>query len=508
MLGRYLDLGTPVARDHPLNRDLAASWLGLPTRAGGSRILDVVGTAHATRSSDVTWVPGPGEFAGLNVPVTGNGQPASFVLSSPAFTVSAWARAASLGAGGFGSVLFGVFKDNALGEYAFVNFSGTSAALWASITGGDAHSPSAFGSSTSGPWVHYAWVRTGNSGNHFLYVNGVRVGDLSSGAAWFASGGTPYLHVGGRPDTANCAWGGPYADVEVRNRALSATEVAALYDQARRGYPDTLRRWSRRAYLFAQVALDPRTGDLAVTQAGNTLAAAGTVAVAASAGVTQGDQAGAAAGAVAVAGAAAITQAGDSVASAGAVAVAGAGSPTQDGQTVASAGATEIAGAVTLTQADHTLAGAGAVTATGAAALAADGDTLASAGTTAIGGSGVMTQDGQTSAAAGTVTVVGASAVTPAEDALAAAGATLVGGAGVLAQAGQELAAAGVVAVAGSAAITQASHTLAAAGFAGGPPAPRVSPGTWARADRAGEWGRAAGSGDWAPAVYTGTWGV
>lgn len=240
-----IDILDPVA-DHPLNHGLAAWWPGLDGQSGGRTAFDAAGISHATLSSDTTWLSGVGQFAALNVPVGAVGQPTPRAVTGPTFTVSGWAQATSLGAGVYGSVLFGIYRSNALGEYTFVNFSGTSVALWSYAgSGSEYHAGTAFGSSVNNQWKYYTFVRTGNSGNYYLYIDGVLIGSTTSGAAWI-TGGVPYLHIGGRPDVAGCAWGGPFADVRVYSRSMDAGEAAALYDQARRGHPDTLRRWSPR----------------------------------------------------------------------------------------------------------------------------------------------------------------------------------------------------------------------------------------------------------------------
>lgn len=242
--------GTALNTRHPLANGLRAWWAGLRTVAGGKTVYSLTGLNHPTRAADLTWVPGVRGESGLNIPVTGNGLPTGYALTGPAFTVSAWMQSASMGGGGFGSVVFGVFRDNAVSSYCFVNAVTTGLSVWSTVEG---YGGSSFGTISNGNWIHVAWVRTGNSGSYLWYVNGVLGATLASGAAWM-TGGVPYLHVGGRPDVANCALGGQASDVIVHDRGLSQTEVRDLYDESRRGYTRLLNRQQPRVFVGAQAA--------------------------------------------------------------------------------------------------------------------------------------------------------------------------------------------------------------------------------------------------------------
>ena len=166
-----------------------------------------------------------------------------------------------------------------------------------------------------------------------------------------------------------------------------------------------------------------------------------------SAAITQAAQSVAAAGVVAVVGVASITQDGQTVAAVGVVAVVGVASITQDGQTVSAAGNVgnvPILGSAAITQDGQTVAAAGVVAIVGVASITQDGNTLAAAGNVGnvpILGSAAITQDGQTVSAAGVVTIVGAASIT---------------------QDGQTVSAAGAVAIVGGASMTQDGNTLAA----------------------------------------------
>lgn len=150
-------------------------------------------------------------------------------------------------------------------------------------------------------------------------------------------------------------------------------------------------------------------GSASLTQAAQSVAAAGVVAIVGVAAVTQAGQTVAAAGVVTVRGAASIAQAAQSVAAAGAVAIVGAASIAQDGQTVSAAGNVgnvPILGSADLTQDSNTVAAAGVVAVVGVAATAQDGQTVAAVGAVAIVGAGAVTQDGNTLAATAALDLV------------------------------------------------------------------------------------------------------
>lgn len=193
-------------------------------------------------------------------------------------------------------------------------------------------------------------------------------------------------------------------------------------------------------------ALSGVTGDAAITQAADTLSAAGTVEIA---------------------GAASVTQAADTTSAAGTVAVDGAASITQAANTTSAAGTVDIAGALAVTQADDTLSSAGTVgtvTSTGDAAITQASDSVSAAGTVDIAGTASVTQAGDTTSAAGVVDVAGVASITQAADTASAAGTVAVAGAAAITQAGDTTSAAGAVAVAGAASVTQAGDTLTATG--------------------------------------------
>ena len=207
------------------------------------------------------------------------------------------------------------------------------------------------------------------------------------------------------------------------------------------------------------------TGDLSVTQAGDTLSATGAVALQAAATPTQAGDTLSATGAVALQAAATPTQAGDTLSAAGALDIQAVATPTQAGDTLSAAGAVALQAAATPTQAGDTLSSAGAVALQAVATPTQAGDTLSATGAVAIVGDLSVTQAGDTLSAQGGATVItGDLSVTQAGDTLSATGAVALQAAATPTQAGDTLSAAGAVALQAAATPTQAGDTLSSAG--------------------------------------------
>ena len=140
-----------------------------------------------------------------------------------------------------------------------------------------------------------------------------------------------------------------------------------------------------------------------ISEAADTLSAAGTITVQVTAAITEAADTLAATGAVLVQGAAAIAESTDTLAAAG------------------TAAGNEITGTASITEAGDTLAAVGAITAQGTAAISEAGDTLSAAGTITAQGTAAITEAGDTLSAAGAVLVTAASAMSEAADTLEAA---------------------------------------------------------------------------------------
>ncbi len=227
----------------------------------------------------------------------------------------------------------------------------------------------------------------------------------------------------------------------VWKRALSVDEIRQLYAEpyAFIQPPQPYRRF------FGPTLASGVTGSASITQAENTVSAAGTVAITGAASITQAANTVSVAGTVDITATASITQADSIVSSTGTVAIVGSAAITQADGTVSSAGAVAIVGDSALTQAANTVSAIGAVAITGAASITQASNTVTAEATSGSIAEANITQAGNTLSAAGAVAITGAASLT---------------------QTGT-VAAAGTVLISAAAAITQAANTVSAAGYSG-----------------------------------------
>lgn len=242
----------PVIRDHPLNTGRLAWWLGLPSQAGTGNLYDLMGTYHAAASGTVQWTPS-GDFA---APVLDG----STIYRAPA---------ASLGDTKDGPATWGVrftpdaaFVSNiSIYPILFARWTDTyTDYIWSqtlvAFPDGTVHADTPGGFNYHAPWTPVAgvesmliWTWNGSRNGFAFYINGVAqsVTEDAWGPPTVSSSGAPFV-LGGHPTTRQIS--GLLSEAFFWNRVLSAGEVATLYDQSRRGYPDLLRRTPRRALFL------------------------------------------------------------------------------------------------------------------------------------------------------------------------------------------------------------------------------------------------------------------
>lgn len=242
----------PVNRACGLNAGLVSWWLNLPNRFGGGglRFRDLCRRNHGTLTNGPTWVGGgrPGGWGALS---TAN---ASDRVNVPEFfagfnkvvnTVSLWFYARGLANA---PVLF----SSGNSEVHFFGEVDATHIYW--NTGGGNSFRTYSVSLSAGRWYHLAFCRTGAGDSGTLYLDG---NTLSSYAGSMDGSGTVSgtdLWVGNY-FSAGLGLDGLTDDFRAYSgRGLSASEVLALYQDSRRGHPDTLRRPSRRAWFVPAAA--------------------------------------------------------------------------------------------------------------------------------------------------------------------------------------------------------------------------------------------------------------
>lgn len=165
-------------------------------------------------------------------------------------------------------------------------------------------------------------------------------------------------------------------------------------------------------------------------------------------------------------GTASITEAGDTAAAVGTVALAAAASITESADTVSSTSTLAIAAALASTEAGDTASSASTLALAGAANIAEAGDTSSSTSTLAIAAALAATETGDTSSATGTLAIVGAAAITEAGDTVSASGVGVVSisGTASITEADDTAASVATIKIAGVSAITEAGDTSSATG--------------------------------------------
>lgn len=247
--GGRIDTRQPVNWQHPLNRGAGVWCLPLPGRSGGGTLFDLAGRYPGTLSSGVTWTAGPDGFPAV---AFGSGsQSVGFGTASPVAGGAAtwtltlkWSGTAGRAIGQWGNSsaqqawLIEVLSDGAV-QLAVSNLAATFKIVKSntSITAG-------------------AWVRLGvtyDAGSVSMYFDGSPQGTTVTFGTYSGS-----VQAGSGPidlnnETSSATAGGLTAATDLRMypRALAAADLAALADQTRRGHPDTLRRYTPRAWLTA-----------------------------------------------------------------------------------------------------------------------------------------------------------------------------------------------------------------------------------------------------------------
>lgn len=167
------------------------------------------------------------------------------------------------------------------------------------------------------------------------------------------------------------------------------------------------------------------SGAAAITEAADTLSAAGAIAIDGDASITEGSDTSASTATLALAAAAAITEAGDTSTATGALAIVGALSATEADDTLSAAGAAgagAISGVLAATEADDTLSATGALAIAASLSATEVGDTISSSAALAIAAAAAISEAADTLSATATSTISGALSVAEADDVLTATG--------------------------------------------------------------------------------------
>lgn len=242
-----IDWENPVNKDHHLNRGRVSWWLAGPSGTGGNKIRDLINRNHATLSNMAisttsSWKSAQGRSGGIGS-ISFDGTNDYMIVSDndnldvTKLTVSLWFKRR-------GNTTYTHFmcKGGAAtwtAPYAIwcVRLYGTSIQSWINDGADTANYVNGVTTISNNRWYHIAITYDGTTLTLYLdgkYQNSkVRSVTLSTSIYNVYFGSTTGL---GASEFLN----GYMDDMTIYNRALSASEMYSLYNEARQGYPNTL----------------------------------------------------------------------------------------------------------------------------------------------------------------------------------------------------------------------------------------------------------------------------
>jgi RHS repeat-associated protein len=213
MLTKTVAPGTPTA------------WWQL-NQTTGTTVPDASGTGNTGTASNVSWSGGVGVFNGTSSQITAS---SAAVNTSASFTVSAWVNLAAIPTGRANVATWtGVDQESAYLQYSPYSkswaFQMTSADVPYNSAAPTYYTAAASGPPTTGVWTHLVAVYNASTQTVQLYVNNALAGSASVGTSWAAS----TLAIGSA--NGQYYFNGSIANVQMYQRALSASEVTGLYN--------------------------------------------------------------------------------------------------------------------------------------------------------------------------------------------------------------------------------------------------------------------------------------
>lgn len=212
-----LDLTDPLYGNHGVltNMDPATDWLGPQGRTGGFGCLDFDGSNDYVSASDIG-----NRTGGIS-----------------AITVASLHYARTVGGGSFGRCV----GNNDVNPWGLLVQSSNSVAWYVNN----------YPALSSSIWSLNAWhlvVGTYDGSNQTVYIDGVNAGSSAYSGTLSSSSGQIVI---GNSLSGGRAFDGYIANTIIWSRALSATEVAALYQDSLLGHPRMLNWQRRRVFAVA-----------------------------------------------------------------------------------------------------------------------------------------------------------------------------------------------------------------------------------------------------------------
>ena len=249
-----IDVRHPVNYRDGLARGLVAWWKAFDGWSGGTVFRDLVGGIHAALSNmevATDWVQSDYgmslDFDGVDESAVVS-EPHNVPLGTVARTIVAWAKADTSTTGRFVGYGTSVASGNLFG-LTVETITAVDYVLFRHA-GGNIRYPAA----TIGEWLHAAiTMQDGdNTDDALVYIDGLlRAGTRNAGADFAIDTQAEDFHIGEAFTGSGEYFDGQVAEVMVYDRALSADEIRALYEDSLRAYPRLLRRLSRRVAFVA-----------------------------------------------------------------------------------------------------------------------------------------------------------------------------------------------------------------------------------------------------------------
>lgn len=254
----------PVAWESPLNRGLVGWWMGLPHIAGGKTLYNLVQPYHAALASDATWQTGnQGSFAATKFP---NG---ASTTSKAVFANDLYSFNGSSGKAPY-TLAFWFFVPTSVANFAGLVWIANGTGYWGTqsfnntiqsfrVNGTSTIANATF---TPGTWAHFTTTFDGLTIR--TYLNSAPGGTIASSLAMTSTNEVRFYSTGSSYAITN--------DAKIWNRALSATEIAAVYQDSRAGFPETIRRTRSSSVFYLSISV----GSLSLTLDSATVTGSGT----------------------------------------------------------------------------------------------------------------------------------------------------------------------------------------------------------------------------------------
>lgn len=242
-----LDLGQPINWASPLNRGLVSRWqvINQGAYSGGARLLDLAGKNHGTLTNGPVWqgaMGRPGGFGSLKFDGSDDRVDTSLSFNEQFYTVANWEYVPS-GTSGFRVQFENLYQFSHYRDGTGFNLALGNGSLWLTF-------PSC-GTVSTNVWTHFASTYDGATIKG--YINGLEVSSTPYSRSYYASAQVTKIGAAGSNSALS---DGFLDDLRLYSVAKSASEISAIYQDSRRGYPETL-NWQRRTVVFDMGAAPP-----------------------------------------------------------------------------------------------------------------------------------------------------------------------------------------------------------------------------------------------------------